>query len=71
MDERDTRGVILTFWVSAAVVVAGVALALTLHSLLGPLLIIGGTLGLGWVAFVVGLGRIVRFLATGTWRSHR
>ena len=48
--------------------VAGVAIALTAHSLLGPVLIMAGVLAVGRVAFAVGLTRFVTFLSTGTWR---
>ena len=63
-------GIAISFLLGLAATVAGVVLALTLHSLIGPILVLGGVLGLGRVAFVVGLGRVAVFLSTGTWRRE-
>ena len=46
-------------------VVAGVAVALTVGSLLGYLLIIGGVGGLGWAYVPAGIGRVARWLSMG------
>ena len=48
----------------------GIALTLTLHSLLGLLLIMGGVAGVGWLAWLEGSTRLVTFLSTGTWRRR-
>lgn len=67
---EDTRGIALASILMVAVLVAGIVVTVTVHSLLGPLLIVGGTLGLGWSAFIVGVDRIAVFLSTGTWRRE-
>jgi hypothetical protein len=54
--------------VSAAAVIAGLIVAFTMQSLLGPLLIIGGMGGLGWMMFPAIVDRIAQVLSTGTWR---
>lgn len=50
---------------SLAAVVAGVVVALTWGSLLGPVLIVGGIAGLGWVFVPLVIARFVRWLSMG------
>jgi hypothetical protein len=53
---------------SSAAVIAGLIVALTVGSLLGGILIIGGVAGLGW-GMVPGLiEQFVHFLSTGSFR---
>jgi len=63
-------GVLLALVLGVAAVAAGLVVALNVHSLLGPLLILGGVAALGWVALIVGLDRVAAFLSTGTWRRR-
>lgn len=53
-----------------AALAAGIAVVLTIHSLLGPLLVVAGVLAVGRVAFAIGLTRIAEFLSTGSWRRE-
>jgi hypothetical protein len=60
--------VIVLGLVGLATLVAGIVVALTVHSLLGPLVIVAGVLAVGRVAFAAGLPRVIGFLSTGSWR---
>lgn len=53
---------------TASTFIAGVVVALRLHSLLGPLLIIGGVWGLGVTMLPATFGRIGVWLSTGSVR---
>ena len=53
-----------------AVVVIGFVLVMTMGSLLGLALIIGGLGGLGWVAVPDVLDRFTVFLSTGSFRRR-
>ena len=55
---------------SASAFVAGVVVALRLHSLLGPLLIMGGVGGLGVSMLPATFGRIGVWLSTGSVRRR-
>ena len=52
--------------ITLAVVVIGFVLVMTMGSLLGLALIIGGLGGLGWVAVPDPLDRFTAFLSTGS-----
>jgi len=56
------------FLLSSGAIVAGLVIVLTMHTLFGLLLLMGGVAGVGYVAFIVGVQRIGVFLSTGTWR---
>jgi hypothetical protein len=51
--------------IASLAVLAGVALVLTVGSLLGYLLIIGGIAGLGWAYVPTVIGRMVRWPSIG------
>ena len=57
--------------VGLACIAGGIALTLTTHVLIGPILIIAGVAAFGRIAFAEGLTRIATFLSTGTWRRGR
>src|SRR3954470_11722069 len=57
---------LLPFVLSGCVVVAGIVVAVTLHSLLAPLLIMGGVGALGVTMLPAALERIGMFLSTGS-----
>jgi hypothetical protein len=67
LDDGETLPV-LPFVLSGSVFVAGVVVALTLQSLLGPLLIIGGVWGLGLTMLPTTFERIGVWLSTGSVR---
>lgn len=67
LDDGETP-LLFPLVLSASAVVAGVVVALTLQSLLGPLLIIGGVGALGAAMLPAGLERIGVFLSTGSLR---
>ncbi len=50
---------------SFVAVIAGVVVAVTWGSLLGPVLIIGGIAGLGWVFVPLVIARFVHWLSMG------
>lgn len=66
--EDDARVFVLPLLLSAGVFVAGVVVALKLHSLLGPLLIVGGVAGLGVSMLPASLERIGAWISTGSVR---
>jgi hypothetical protein len=56
--------------ITLAVVVIGFVIAMTMHTLLGPILILGGLAGLGWFAVPDLLDRFTAFLSTGSFRRR-
>ena len=66
--DSDETLPLLPIMLSAIAVVAGLVVALTLQSLLGPLLIVGGLGGLGLAMLPAALERIGAFLSTGSAR---
>jgi|1186.fasta_scaffold690408_1 hypothetical protein len=68
---RDTDETLplLPIVLSVGACVAGVVVELTLQSLLGPLLIIGGVFGLGVTMLPAAFERIGVFLSTGSLRQ--
>jgi hypothetical protein len=51
--------------IAAAAVIAGIVLVLTVGSLLGYVLIVGGVAALGWAYIPAVIGRMVRWLSVG------
>ena len=58
------------FLLTLAVVIIGFVIAMTMHTLLGPILILGGLAGLGWVVVPDVLDRFTVFLSTGSFRRR-
>jgi hypothetical protein len=56
------------FALSAAAVIAGLIVALTVGSMLAPILIIGGVAALGVMMTPAAVDRVAHFLSTGSWR---
>ena len=56
--------------ITLLVVVAGFVLVLTLQSLLGMLLIIGGVMALGLMMLPEAIDRVAGFLSTGSFRRR-
>jgi hypothetical protein len=56
--------------ITLVVVVAGLVLVLTLQSLLGMLLIIGGVMALALMMLPESIDRVAGFLATGSFRRR-
>lgn len=56
---------------SLAVVIAGLVWVLTVGSLLGALLVVGGVAGLGWSMVPAAVDRIASFLSTGSLRKTK
>jgi hypothetical protein len=65
-----TRTPWLPIVLSAVAVVAGLIVVLTVGSLLGLALIVGGVLGLGWSMVPDVVDRIATFLSTGGMRGR-
>lgn len=70
LDDDEAVLPVFPFLLSASVFIAGVVVALRLHSLLGPLLIIGGVAGLGVTMLPATFQRIGVWLSTGSVRRR-
>jgi hypothetical protein len=61
---------VIVFLISLAVVVIGFVLTMTMHSLLGMLLIIGGVSAIGVYMIPDVIDRFTVFLSTGSFRRR-
>jgi hypothetical protein len=61
---------VVVFLISLAVAIIGFVLTMTMHSLLGMLLIIGGVSAIGVYMLPDVIDRFTVFLSTGSFRRH-